>query len=385
MDHKLLLCKSLTLLYRESQLAVKSENSNDLVRTVLENIQVSEMGIGISTDRDIIIALKSTILEMCNNPVDHAYDKLDLLQRVKLNAGHDEKLYECMLQGIDEDLNESVLKRMVTNIRKQIMNHFREQQISDVLNKASAAFKFNRDKIKDVNQFVTEIIGQLEPLQLTSGSKDPAVINDIDLGDDNSVKQIFSEIQKSVTGKKVYKTGWQALNRMLQGGFRPSETWMINALQHKYKTGFTLSLFKQFALYNKPFTEDPNKKPLIIRISFEDELKTNLQFLYQSLKYDELSELVSVDGTSVEEMQSYVKQRLHVNGFHIKMIRVDPTMWSYKNICNRIIELEAEGYSVEILMVDYLAMVPTVGCINTGPMGTDIRDLFRRLRNFCSP
>jgi hypothetical protein len=34
-------------------------------------------------------------------------------------------------------------------------------------------------------------------------------------------------------------------------------------------------------------------------------------------------------------------------------------------------------------MLDYLSMIPTTGC-TTGPAGTDIRDLFRRIRNFCA-
>jgi hypothetical protein len=59
---------------------------------------------------------------------------------------------------------------------------------------------------------------------------------------------------------------------MIQGGFRPGETAVIGALQHKYKTGFTLSIFAQIALFNEPKTEDKTKKPLLLRISFEDEL-----------------------------------------------------------------------------------------------------------------
>lgn len=46
---------------------------------------------------------------------------------------------------------------------------------------------------------------------------------------------------------------------MLQGGFRRGEFWLIPALQHKFKTGFSLSIFSQIALYNKPYLFDKNK------------------------------------------------------------------------------------------------------------------------------
>jgi len=383
-DSKLLLAKSATLLYRESQLADRSENSSELVRTVLENVQVSEIGIGLNTDREVITALKSTILEMCGMPQDHNYDMTDLLQRFRINCGNDEKLYEAIKQGIDGELLDSSLKRSVINIRRSISNHFREQKINEVLHKASRTFKFEREKIKDVNQFITELMAQLEPLQINGHGKDPAVMGDLDIGNEQSMRDLFTEVKKLSAGSKLYKTGWQAFNRMTQGGLRPGETVVINALQHKYKTGFTLSLFAQIARYNLPHTTDPAKKPLLLRISFEDDLVSNLQFLYQNLKYNETLQPVELENVTVDEMSAYVKEKLQVNGFHIKMLRVDPTQWTYRSVCNKIIELEAQGYNVEVLMLDYLMLLPTTGCINSGPSGTDMRDMLRRMRNFCS-
>ena len=198
------------------------------------------------------------------------------------------------------------------------------------------------------------------------------------------MREAFADLQNTNNGTGIYKTGWTALNRMIQGGFRPGETTVIGALQHKYKTGFTLSLFKQIALYNKPLTTDVHKKPLLLRISFEDDITLNLQFLYQSLKYDETREPVNLKEVTADEMSAYVTSRLQVNGFHIKLLRVDPSQWTYRNVCSKIIEFEAEGYNVELLMVDYLTLLPTTGCINTGPAGNDLRDMLRRMRNFCS-
>lgn len=383
MDSKLLLVKSITLLYRESQMSAGSDNSNDLVRNVIEDVKVGDVGIGINSDREIIIALKETAMEMCGNPPDHVYDKKQLLQRIKLNTGNDDKLYDIFEGGIEEDLPTESLKRSVLNLRKSINNHFREQQINEVLNKAAYSFKFQRDKIKDVNQFVAEVLGQLEPLQIVSDAKDPAVVSDIDIGDVASMHAVFNDVKNANNGDGILRTGWQDLNDMLQGGFRRGEFTMIGALQHKYKTGFSLSLFKQLAIYNKPYMLDPTKKPLLLRISFEDDINLNLQFLYQSLKYTETRERVDVSSLTVEEMAAYVRDGLSINGYHVKLLRVDPSQWTYRHICNKIIELEAQGYEIHAMMLDYLGMVPTTGCITSGPSGTDMRDLFRRVRNFC--
>jgi hypothetical protein len=97
---------------------------------------------------------------------------------------------------------------------------------------------------------------------------------------------------------------------MLQGGFREGDFCVIGALQHRYKTGFSLSLFKHLALYNTPSMRDQNKKPLLLRISFEDDITLNLQFLYQSLKENETGQKTILTNVTEEEMSSYVKERL---------------------------------------------------------------------------
>ena len=81
-------------------------------------------------------------------------------------------------------------------------------------------------------------------------------------------------------------------------------------------------------------------------------------------------------------MRNYVRQRLQVNGFHVKIDEVNPLTWTYQSLINRIIQLESEGYSVEVLSIDYLAKIPTTGCTQ-GSMGDDMLDMFSRVRAFC--
>lgn len=383
MDNKLLLARSCTLLYRESLLPDRSDNSADLVRTVLNNVKVSDIGIGINTDRDVIMSLKTTILEMCSFPPDHQYDRTDFMQRIKINCANDEKLYEAIRSGVESEIKEESIKRSIVNIRLSINNHFKEQTIGNVLNMANLKWRFERESISDVTQFLAEVTAQLEPLQVTTGNKDPAVMDEVDVGDDESMNKAFEAAHSNAAGDRIYKTGWQDLNTALQGGFRV-ETTVIGALQHKYKTGFTLSAFAQIATCNTPFTKDPNKKPLLLRISFEDSIADNLVFLYKYFKYDETHEYVEVKDVSKDEMKLYVRQKLQETGFHVKMMRVDPSGWTYKSICNKIIELEAQGYAVEVLMVDYLSKLPTTGCISNGPSGSDVMDQLSRVRNFCA-
>ena len=272
----------------------------------------------------------------------------------------------------------------MVNLRRSIQNHYKEQEVADILNKAQRDFLFNRASIKNVSEFISNLIDQLEPLQITQTAKDPAIIGEVDIESEDSVRGIFDKVKNKASGVSVLKTGWKRLNQACQGGIRRGEFVLLPALQHRYKTGFSLSIFSQIARYNQPTPKDPSRKSLLLRISFEDSLESNMQFLYQQLRYTETKQYVDLENISNEELAMYVKNKLQANGFHVKFIRVDPTQWTYKHICNKILEYEAQGYEIELLMLDYLSMVPTTGC-KQGPAGTDIRDMFRRIRNFCAP
>ena len=283
MDNKLLLVKSITLLYRENLLEKITENSSDLIRTVLEDIKLNEIKVGLNTEQETLGKLKATLLEMCNNSLDHKYEKSDLLQRLRLDTTNDPNLYDTLCQGIEPELQEASIKKSIINIRLSIHNHFREQKISELLRKANYEFSHQKEKIKDTKEWLSNLIGQLEPFQIDQKTKDPAVVSEIDLTDNDSTAKVFEQIQDNRKGTGILKTGWKGINRMLQGGFSRGDTVVVGALQHKFKTGFTLTLFKQIALYNKPYTINPEKKPLLVRISVEDDITTNLKFLYKSL------------------------------------------------------------------------------------------------------
>lgn len=65
------------------------------------------------------------------------------------------------------------------------------------------------------------------------------------------------------------------------------------------------------------------------------------------------------------------------------MVRWNPSDSTYLSLFDYINQLEADGYEVHAVVCDYLNMMSKRGC-DQGPAGTDIRDLFRRTRNFFS-
>lgn len=386
MTPKHLFVSGITLLYFESLLESKHENSEPLLRKIIAHVQLPEIDIGINSGRESLMALKMTAVWMCNQAVEHEYNDVELLQRLQLDVGEDVQLFDAFKAGIAGEFSQNKLKKLVTNLRSTLNNFFRDLAVDEIVGRAAYQLKFKRSEIKSMRDFVSKMVSALDPYQIDALVKDPAIVSEVNFNDADSMAKAYAAVKEIDAGKGILRTGFQGLNRMLQGGVRQGDCGVIGALQHKYKTGFSLTLFKQFALYNVPYMRDTTKKPLLLRISFEDSTELNMQFLYQSLYENETRQPCSeahLRSKSPVEIAQYVKERMEATGFEIMMMRVDPTQWTYLHLCNKLVELEADGYEIHLLMVDYLKMLPTTGCVQ-GTAGEDIRDLWRRMRAFCS-
>jgi hypothetical protein len=392
MDTKLLLVSGISLLYRESQQVGHTNNAAEDVLKVVEEIKTPEMTLGREIrDRtsEVLMGLRETAFYMCGLPFDHTYEPQELLQRLKMNVGDDDITFEALQAGILPELSENALKRTCLNLRNQIRNYFREKEVTDVISRAFNKVKFNKTKITNMPAFVMELTEALSPYISNNLEKDPAVVDEVDFSQLDQVSAVFKSVKEADEGGSILKLGLQGKNRMLDGGYRRGEAVLSSALPHNFKTGGNLTDFRHTAVYNTPVLRDPNKKPMLLRISFEDSLKENFTFLYEQFytnehKNDAVKTLPDLADKTEEELAAYFMPRMTATGFHIRMMRVNPSQWTYLDIQNKVLALESEGFEVIGLYLDYLGMVPTTGCIMT-TAGSDIRDMFRRLRNFCAP
>lgn len=377
-----IMLKSLTLLFKESYLPTEDNNSRDLIKTVMRTIVSDGKYMMMGSNNELIVNLKKFILDQCELN-EKEIDPESLIQSVSIIIGNNNDFIELFKKTIAVETDITKINRSVVTLKRFLNNYYKEFEIENILANANSRFKNYRSGIKNTNEFIRTVITNLEALELNSKSKDPAINNEVDLGDASSLGKVLTEIKEDSTFKGKLKTGWHALNRMTSGGFKRGEFVTIAALQHQYKSGFTTSLFAQIAMNNVPQMIDESKKPLLVLFSLEDDLSVGINFLYKYLYYNEHKEAPDFDKVTPEEASAYIKEKLSINGYHIKMLRIDPTNWSFAQLFSKVIEYEAAGYEIHAAIIDYLSLIPTVGCINAGPGGTDLRDLFRRVRNFC--
>lgn len=374
------LLKCVLLLYREHEIIdSESDNSKDLIKTIL-GLFKDEKKIVLGGEHDVFDDLKSLIVNMLNN---NDIDKESLIQSLSVILRDKESILNNIEKNINTEMSQGGLKKSILSLRNHLNNFYKQTEITTLLNRSSYTLNTNRLE-EPISDFVSKLITNLEALSNVTKTKDPGIMDEVDIEDDEGLDVILTKVKKQTSGEARYKTGWYELNVMLNGGFRAGEMVVTSALQHNYKSGLLQSLFAQLCMYNKPTLINKDKKPLNLFISLEDDSEIILNFLYRYLYYSEHYEVPDLNGISTTEMAKYIKAKLTATGFHIKILRVNPSDWTYKHLFNKILEYEANGYEIKILFIDYLSKLPTTGCDTSGPQGTAVRDLFNRVRNVCA-
>jgi len=389
MDPKLLLVNCISLLFRETQLDKNSNPSFDLVAEALATIKISEAAIEGDLYRETMASLKGTVDYLCTNKNTAGLEKDQLLQRIRVNCGQDIALFAVFEKTFSYEYAPEPLKKIVLRYRDDIRTYLNDFRIKDILKRYYTKAHFSNEKV-NFTALVEEISQDLEPLRCgLSNMRKPWVVDEIDFNDLETLAECVERSLIENGNEGMLRSGWQGTNNMLGAEvedtyYRRGDFVVCGGLQHNYKSGWLLSHFKHFALYNKPYLIDSTKKPLLYLISAENSVKDNLIWLYISLKENETGEKCNVKGVPAKEIARYVNEKLTANGYYIKMDRIDPSDFTFRDLCDRVLELEADGYEIHALLFDYLNMISKRGCTQ-GPMGSDIRDLFRRTRNFMSP
>jgi hypothetical protein len=263
-------------------------------------------------------------------------------------------------------------------IRKRLINIANEQEIKNISKKFYGMVNSGSIRSKVMN-IASEIRLALEKLEANSSTTDDAVNSEISLGGDN-VDESIKKLTETLIERRVYKLGWQHLNKAFRGGIRSGECLVIGALSHNYKTGTTLSALASLCLYNE-WKDEGKGQPLILHFTFEDKPDSIIVFLYKLINRSFYNN--ELDNTiPLIDMARFVNKELTKNGAKLEIIDVNPTLWSYKKLLNKIEQYIAKGYDVRAVITDYLEKLPTIGCDKSAGTGSDKKDLLRRVRNF---
>lgn len=319
------------------------------------------------------------------------FDDLEtFLQKVRLACSHDSYLFHAIEVLVRPSYQIDEVKRKISKARSEIAEYLADVALRAAMKasyRLSHVDNLSRDeKVAKIDEVITGLLDiQMAYGASAQGRKHPALINSITISEGIADDiNIMAMAKESISVDSVFVPGWQCVKRQFgkAGGGRPGESLLIGAMEYNYKSSMCLQFFRWTAMYNVPKLRDPSKKPLIYRMSLENDLNQDILFLYQEIYANEYGKLPDIDNVDVEEADKFVKERLRRNGWHVIMEQYDPNKLTYHTVLKILDDLMAAGYEIHLFNVDYIAMIDKAGCTG-GAMGDDIRQLFRRVANYC--
>jgi len=374
-----ILLTALRLLYYEKSIyEVNGSDSCNMITDLKDRLDRLSKPVS-SEKSNIIENLKLYLNGIIENFEQYDFDIDIIKQELKLLIDNKD-LIEQLSQDLSvkkstEETQDIVLR--YRNIIKRFINTLKLKEVSIRLQKDLRG----KGKITNLDVYLDNLNEELSELRSGFSDDDPAIKNRFSLTHDN-IKNKIETMQDEVNNGLLLKTDFIRLNRILDGGFRRGELVTITARDHGYKSGFSRSIFLQL-LMNKPVTTDKNKKPLLIILSLEDTDKQILKFIFEYFKSCD-GETTKIYDVDLETAVNYIIGKLYQeSGWNIEILNVDPSNWGFKDVFNMIEDYESKGFEVIGLLIDYLSLLDKVGCKGTGVTGSETRELFRRMGNYC--
>ena len=386
MDVRLILVKSITLLYQDSQLDPASvEGSKDLITKVLKHITIQDSS---NDTRNPLASLRSTLLWMLKSMSGERMSKDDLLQRIRIDTTESDTLYIAISNGLApyEDIEDHIA--VVRSIRRLLTSVINVESLKGALKEASHTALFKENQISDWTTFKNELIGKLGGIDMGGDPKeDGSFVATVDMSNRDSIEEAFRLMNADLGDEGSLRFPWQAMNRMFGGaqGARRGEFHLYPALPHNYKSGWLLDIFVGLCLFNTPYLFDKNKKPAIIFISTEDVMAVIIAKLYLVIQQWLHGYEVAVDikNLDIVEATDVVMKTLSQNGWNVFMHQIMPSNFTYTKYFSVLEDYKSKGYEVAAVVFDYLSMCNKSGC-SSDIIGDDIQDLFRRVREYTS-
>lgn len=398
MSANLVLIKAITLLYKEVRLADKiHEQTKELVQKTLDKIELPQViGNDIDPRMEVTEGLIGISRWMLKTDVV-AITEENFKQRLKVAVKLESYLYDAVAEVIEKDMSAEDVKKLCLSISSELFIFTQEEEARETIKQLY--YEANNTKPKDWNSLVNLAMEKLGKFTFTKkeGINHSGFVNMIDFTRKEDVEASIVRAVEKNSNENVLKTGWQGWNAMLgaPGGHRPGESFILSARQYNGKSITFLMLFIHFCIFNKAVARTPGKRPVIVLISLENNVDSNLIVIYKILYEQEYNTELDISkiniNTSTEEgaaniriITSYVMEKLSANGYAPIMLRYINTEYTYASFISTMEALIGNGDEIHAVLLDYMATMNKAGC-TPGAHGNEIRDLARRIRGYTEP
>lgn len=284
------------------------------------------------------------------------YENRDILMEAALNGLDVKNIFP--LRKLEEPLGSNELVFIEQNIGNN-RNSFYTQSIMSTMYTQYSDFAIANETekfkiLKDVQKQIVDVNRKIkENVCVSSVSESLSLSNDEQF--EATVAHMYN---RAIDGSTKLKTGIQAINRSLNGGFENDRCYIYLGLPGEGKSSTLLNLTLQIKGNNKDIvTKDPTKRPTILFLTMENTLNETLERVF--------SILVSDDDISEFGGHKEIMQLLRQNGLGVS--NDSPIDIEFRYVPSNSVdtdylytiydEMSANGQEVVCLVQDYIKRI----------------------------
>lgn len=284
------------------------------------------------------------------------YENRDILMEAALNGLDVKNIFP--LRKLEEPLGSNELAFIEQNIGNN-RNSFYTQSIMSTMYTQYSDFAIANETekfkiLKDVQKQIVYVNRKIkENVCVSSVSESLSLSNDEQF--EATVAHMYN---RAIDGSTKLKTGIQAINRSLNGGFENDRCYIYLGLPGEGKSSTLLNLTLQIKGNNKDIvTKDPTKRPTILFLTMENTLNETLERVF--------SILVSDDDISEFGGHKEIMQLLRQNGLGVS--NDSPIDIEFRYVPSNSVdtdylytiydEMSANGQEVVCLVQDYIKRI----------------------------
>ena len=379
----LTIIKVITALYFND----KAEDTNPEIykemQSIISNIKIEPRAVmGLGGEDSIIEALRYTAEWMIYNSSGN-YSKQDLMQRLTINFQGNSEYLEVAKSSLIDDISQDDARSRVIAIMQELRYDKKRSKLKQVVSKANAVINYGSTSVA-IGGYITDLVSELSELHTADGDEITGLVSRVNFSNKGDIAKTMKKSKSLVSLDGALNTGFQGMNDAC-GGLGIPRGFLVNfgACSHHYKSGILVDLALNIPAYNTPWMWDPNKKPMIMFITFENSAEQNIMIIYKKyyeIKYGKECNESEIDVEVAEqELGEYFEQ----NGYHFCIEHYSPADFSVYDLLAVMNRAITAGYELHAVICDYLYLIAH----NSGGDSLNIQVLktFEMVRTYCMP
>lgn len=389
-----------TLILMKSVIATFINRTLTNPLTTLDHAVDEAMEVGISKktimgdagEGEIIESLTDALRWIRETPKTVEVDQQSLLTTIKAGVGFDSDYIAGILDSLKDEITlQDDEKKLVKikHITSELSYYTKKKKIKKL------AMSFYRDVDmctgnESVDLASRQFSSLLESETQVKDDKPIGYVGELDTTNIDGVEEVLKETKKANSSEGSIYIPLQGITDGLGGiSYRPGDMICYFARSNQYKSGMLLDHTKWIPMFNdaqKLMSEKgkkEGKKPLILRISFENTPAQDALTLYKSIfEYKEQKE-IDISKIDPKEAAKKLVKELKGTGYEVAIVCFDPNKFDVWKLIDVISKYQSDGYEIHALICDYLEIIAKAN--KAVRQDTAIAEAFEVARNHCMP